>query len=56
MKNLTLKDQKLTNKCLGHLQDFSKEQLLEEMEQLLLCLAEREADLTDLEFYYSTKK
>lgn len=52
MKNLTDKDYQLTEKCLEHLGDFSKEQLLEEMEQLLLCLAERDCDLQLLHSHY----
>jgi hypothetical protein len=52
MKNLTNKDYQLTEKCLEHLEDFSKEQLLEEMEQLLLSLAERYCDLEPLENHY----
>ena len=45
MKNLTKKDYQLTKKCLKHLEDWTKEELLEEMEQLLFCLAERDCDL-----------
>ena len=52
MKNLTDKDYQLTKKCLKHLDAFSKEQLLEEMEQLLLCLLERGCDLEPLENHY----
>jgi hypothetical protein len=55
MKELTLKDYKLVKKCLKHLDSYSKEQLLEDTEQLLLALAERGTDLTALEYYYSTK-
>ena len=56
MKDLTNKDYKLTKKCLEHLEDFSKEKLLDEMEQLLLSFAEQGNDLTNLEFYYSNQK
>jgi hypothetical protein len=56
MKDLTNKDYKLTKKCLEHLENFSKEKLLEEMEQLLLSFAEQGNDLTNLEFYYSNQK
>ena len=52
MKNLTDKDYQLTEKCLKHLDGFSKEQLLEEMEQLLFCLAERDCDLQLLLSHY----
>ena len=56
MKDLTNKDYKLTKKCLEYLEDFSKEKLLQEMEQLLLSFAEQGNDLTNLEFYYSNQK
>jgi ATP-dependent protease HslVU (ClpYQ) peptidase subunit len=56
MKELTKKDERLAKKCLKHLEDWTKEQLLEDMEQLLLALAEQGKDLTSLEFYYSNHK
>jgi ATP-dependent protease HslVU (ClpYQ) peptidase subunit len=56
MKELTKKDERLAKKCLTHLKDWTKEQLLEDMEQLLLALAEKGLDLTKLEFYYSNHK
>jgi ATP-dependent protease HslVU (ClpYQ) peptidase subunit len=56
MKELTKKDERLAKKCLEHLKTWSKEELLEDMEQLLLALAEQGKDLTNLEFYYSNHK
>jgi hypothetical protein len=59
MRN-TLKEPKLTNEklaelCLEELTHFNKQALLEELENLLLSLAERGVDLKRLHTYYSEK-
>ena len=59
MRN-TLKEPKLTNEklaelCLEELTHLNKQALLEELENLLLSLAERGFDLKLLQIYYSNK-
>jgi hypothetical protein len=59
MRN-TLKEQKLTNEklaelCLEELTHLNKQALLEELENLLLSLAERGFDLKLLQIYYVDK-
>jgi hypothetical protein len=46
-------NEKLVKECLEHLENFSKEQLLEEFEQMLLSLGEQGEDLKRFEIYYS---
>ena len=56
MKKINLTSQEeLATKCLTHLEKFSKDDLLNEIEQLLLSLSERGTDLTKLETYYSQR-
>tara|TARA_R110000868_G_scaffold2528_4_gene18277 strand:- start:3485 stop:3673 length:189 start_codon:yes stop_codon:yes gene_type:complete len=53
MKKINLTSEEIATKCLTHLEKFSKDDLLNEIEQLLLCLSEKGTDLTKLETYYS---
>lgn len=52
--------EQLLKECLESLSNLSKERLLEETEQLLLCLTERSKtplkDLTRLKDYYTNNK
>ena len=46
-------NQKQVQKCMDALSKFSKDQLLEEMEQLLLSKSEKGESLKSLEDFYS---
>ena len=53
INNHNLTSEELSTKILTHLEKVSKDDLLNEIEQLLLCLSEKGTDLTKLETYYS---